>query len=220
MRKPRLLAVVVFVCACAASRAADPPAPGGIDSQLRDIAKSNPSVAARAAAIDMLGTRGAQEASLAPTMRSYLVEILDAPGIGPEQNYILLHVVQSLGQLGPVAKEALPNLARRKGLDSTLDSAIDTAVKAILKPPAATQDQPPKPPPAPPPGPGDALITTLGDDKADVLSRIIAAKALTTMAKTLTDDQKTKAKAAATTASGNADKDLKCVAGNTLDALK
>jgi hypothetical protein len=150
MRKPRLLAVAVLLCACATSRAAAPPDEGSIDSQLRNIAKTGTSAVARAAAIDMLGARGAQDTGLAITIKCYLVELLKDPGQGPERNYILLHVVQALGQLGPVAKEALPRLAEKKGLDSTLDSAIDTAVKAILKPPAATQDQPVKPPPPPP----------------------------------------------------------------------
>ena len=52
----------------------------------------------------------------------------------------MIHVVQALGDLGPNAAAALPDILRARGYEANLNAAIDSAVLAIQtsKPPSGT----------------------------------------------------------------------------------
>jgi HEAT repeat protein len=171
------LAVALLLIHCAANDGADSPSAqsASADQQLvlrlfliaSDIQQD---VQVRSVAVDQLGTFGAlavpslKRSLSAPCMR------LKAPS--EEKTFFVYHVVTALGNIGPPARETIPDLVNARNINRELDGAIDMALAAIQKP--ATPAAPAKAPV------GEKAIDDLLKDlkSDDVTVRLVAVKVL------------------------------------------
>jgi hypothetical protein len=96
----------------------------------------------QSAAVDALAPFAKQHPDTLSFATIGLRGLLRHPAPEPKSSLFRLHVVQALGDLGPAAQSALPDLAVQKGNDRILDDAIDAAVKSILTPVSAQAPAP------------------------------------------------------------------------------
>ncbi len=100
----------------------------------------------RAGAIDALGTIGASDQTTGDQIAKGLSDVLDMEfvktmayadtnGIGSSE-FLCLHTVQAIGNLGWYGKCAIPKMQLLRGQNVILDGAIDHAVSAMQNAPA------------------------------------------------------------------------------------
>jgi hypothetical protein len=142
MRKPALLALLWLVL-CGIGWGAAPPASGEkladklLVDRLLETARNNASLRVRVTALYVLTHLEPKGAEAGKARKSGLQAFLRKTPLSDEDRVFLPYVIIALGNLGPAARDVLPELAELKGTDRTLDNAIDKAVTAILKKKAA-----------------------------------------------------------------------------------
>jgi hypothetical protein len=108
-------------------------------ADLHSVASNpNNTLAARALAVDLLGRISSKNQQVILLQKSKLLNLINDTNLGKlkdEDDMIVFvtHVVQALGRMGLVARDALPRIVLARGYEANLTSAVDTAAEAIQK---------------------------------------------------------------------------------------
>jgi HEAT repeat protein len=180
MQQQLLLSVGILVLACIPTDGRDqgstPPKDDDlamIDALYKTAANEKTPLLARASAVEALGKLRIKDGKAAVRQRSALQGFLNDANLkklafDDDAVFFTIHVVRALGNLGPRARAALPDVVKARGYEANLNAAVAVAVQALQ---------------APGPTGGTAtkgvkeLLADL-NNRASVTARLAAAKAL------------------------------------------